>query len=278
MSIFRKLAWYFRLEWRRYLIGIIGLLLTAIVAIIPPRIIGNMVDGIHGQTMTGRLLALDLTWVTVAAVVQYGTRYIWRNAIWGGAAHLEQLLRNQLFSHFMQMDRVFYQKYRTGDLMAHATNDLEAIQRVAGGGILQFADAIITGGTTLIAMMALVNWRLTLLAILPFPLLALVSWYLGQKIHRAFGESQAAFSRLNNKAQESISGIKVIKALGQDDADVADFDQQVAHTIDINRRVNRLDSLFDPAITLIISISYVATIVLGGLFVTHQVITIGNLV
>lgn len=178
----------------------------------------------------------------------------------------------------MQMDRVFYQKYRTGDLMAHATNDLEAIQRVAGGGILQFADAIITGGTTLIAMMALVNWRLTLLAILPFPLLALVSWYLGQKIHRAFGESQAAFSRLNNKAQESISGIKVIKALGQDDADVADFDQQVAHTIDINRRVNRLDSLFDPAITLIISISYVATIVLGGLFVTHQVITIGNLV
>lgn len=278
MSIFRKLAWYFRLEWRRYLIGIIGLLLTAIVAIIPPRIIGNMVDGIHGQTMTGRLLALDLMWVTVAAVVQYGTRYIWRNAIWGGAAHLEQLLRNQLFSHFMQMDRVFYQKYRTGDLMAHATNDLEAIQRVAGGGILQFADAIITGGTTLIAMMALVNWRLTLLAILPFPLLALVSWYLGQKIHRAFGESQAAFSRLNNKAQESISGIKVIKALGQDDADVADFDQQVAHTIDINRRVNRLDSLFDPAITLIISISYVATIVLGGLFVTHQVITIGNLV
>ncbi|MCT3570356.1 ABC transporter ATP-binding protein [Levilactobacillus brevis] len=278
MSIFRKLAWYFRLEWRRYLIGIIGLLLTAIVAIIPPRIIGNMVDGIHGQTMTGRLLALDLMWVAVAAVVQYGTRYIWRNAIWGGAAHLEQLLRNQLFSHFMQMDRVFYQKYRTGDLMAHATNDLEAIQRVAGGGILQFADAIITGGTTLIAMMALVNWRLTLLAILPFPLLALVSWYLGQKIHRAFGESQAAFSRLNNKAQESISGIKVIKALGQDDADVADFDQQVAHTIDINRRVNRLDSLFDPAITLIISISYVATIVLGGLFVTHQVITIGNLV
>ncbi|WP_203637334.1 ABC transporter ATP-binding protein [Levilactobacillus wangkuiensis] len=278
MSIFRKLSWYFRLEWRRYLIGVIGLLLTAIIAIVPPRIIGNMVDGIHGQTMTSHLLLLDLLFVTLAALAQYGTRYIWRNAIWGGAARLEQLLRNQLFGHFMKMDRVFYQKYRTGDLMAHATNDLEAIQRVAGGGILQFADAIITGGTTLIAMMALIDWRLTLLAIIPFPLLAVVSWYLGQKIHRAFGESQAAFSRLNNKAQESISGIKVIKALGQDDADVADFDAQVDRTIGINRRVNRLDSMFDPAITLIISISYVATIVLGGLFVTHNVITIGNLV
>jgi len=278
VSIFRKLSWYFRLEWRRYLIGVIGLLLTAIIAIVPPRIIGNMVDGIHGQTMTSHLLLLDLLFVTLAALAQYGTRYIWRNAIWGGAARLEQLLRNRLFGHFMKMDRVFYQKYRTGDLMAHATNDLEAIQRVAGGGILQFADAIITGGTTLIAMMALIDWRLTLLAIIPFPLLAVVSWYLGQKIHRAFGESQAAFSRLNNKAQESISGIKVIKALGQDDADVADFDAQVDRTIGINRRVNRLDSMFDPAITLIISISYVATIVLGGLFVIHNVITIGNLV
>lgn len=278
MSIFKKLAWYFRLEWRRYLVGVIGLLLTAIIAIIPPRIIGNMVDSIHGQTMTRSLLVWDLILVAGAAIAQYATRYVWRNAIWGGAARLEQLLRDRLFRHFMRMDRTFYQRYRTGDLMAHATNDLEAVQRVAGGGILQFADAIITGGTTLIAMMALINWRLTLLAIIPFPFLAGVSWYLGQKIHRAFAKSQAAFSRLNNKAQESISGIKVIKALGQDQEDVADYDHQVAQTIDINRHVNRLDSLFDPGITLIISISYVATIVLGGRFVLDGTITIGNLV
>ncbi|WP_125547694.1 ABC transporter ATP-binding protein [Levilactobacillus lindianensis] len=278
MSIFRKLAWYFRQEWRVYLTGIVGLLLTAIIAIIPPRIIGNMVDGIHGQTMTGKLLVIDLSLITVAALAQYATRYLWRNAIWGGAAKLEQLLRNRLFDHFMLMDSVFYQRYRTGDLMAHATNDLEAIQRVAGGGILEFADAIITGGTTLIAMMMLIDWRLTLLAIIPFPFLALISWYLGHKIHKAFGASQEAFSRLNNKAQESISGIKVIKALGQENADVADFDSQVDRTIKINRRVNRLDSLFDPMITLVISISYVATIVLGGLFVVNHTITIGNLV
>lgn len=278
MSIFKKLAWYFRLEWRRYLLGVLGLLLTAIIAIIPPRIIGNMVDSIHNRTMTGTLLVLDLLIVAGAAFAQYATRYLWRVTIWGGAARLEQLLRDRLFRHFMRMDRTFYQRYRTGDLMAHATNDLEAIQRVAGGGILQFADAIITGGTTLIAMMALINWRLTLLAVIPFPFLAGVSWILGQKIHRAFGRSQAAFSRLNNKAQESISGIKVIKALGQERADVADYNQQVARTIQINRHVNRLDSLFDPGITLIISISYVATIVLGGTFVLQGTITLGNLV
>ncbi len=127
-------------------------------------------------------------------------------------------------------------------------------------------------------MMTLIDWRLTLIAVVPFPLLAVVSRYLGKKIHVAFRASQAAFSRLNNKAQESISGIKVIKALGQENADVADFNDQIDQTIKINRHVNVLDSLFDPAITIIIAVSYAATIVLGGMYVTDHVITIGNLV
>ena len=278
MSIFLKLGWYFRREWKLYLAGVIGLILTAIIGIVPPRIIGNVVDGIDQHTLTARSLTVYLAIIAVAAIGQYLTRYLWRNAIWGGAAGLERTLRERLFWHFMKMDATFYQTYRTGDLMAHATNDLTAIERVAGGGILQFADSIITGGTTLIAMMMLIDWRLTIIAVVPFPLLAVVSWYLGQKIHVAFRASQAAFSRLNNKAQESISGIKVIKALGQEKADVKDFNQQIDQTIKINRRVNILDSLFDPAITFIIAVSYAATIVLGGLYVTHHVITIGNLV
>ncbi|ETY73311.1 ABC transporter ATP-binding protein [Lactiplantibacillus fabifermentans] len=278
MSIFVKLGWYFRREWKLYLAGIIGLILTAIIGIVPPRVIGDVVDGINQHKLTMHQLFVYLAIIAVAAVGQYVARYLWRNAIWGGAAGLERTLRERLFWHFMKMDATFYQKYRTGDLMAHATNDLTAIERVAGGGILQFADSIITGGTTLIAMMTLIDWRLTLIAVVPFPLLAVVSWYLGQKIHVAFRASQAAFSRLNNKAQESISGIKVIKALGQEKADVQDFNDQIDQTIKINRHVNVLDSLFDPAITLIIALSYGATIVLGGLYVMHGTITIGNLV
>ncbi|MFB9768612.1 ABC transporter ATP-binding protein [Lactiplantibacillus modestisalitolerans] len=278
MGIFLKLGWYFRREWKLYLAGVLGLVFTAIIGIIPPRVIGNVVDGINQHRLTARSLAIYLGILVAAAVGQYLSRYLWRNAIWGGAAGLERTLRERLFWHFMKMDATFYQKYRTGDLMAHATNDLTAIERVAGGGILQFADSIITGGTTLIAMMALIDWRLTLIAVVPFPLLAVASRYLGKKIHVAFRASQAAFSRLNNKAQESISGIKVIKALGQEKADVADFNDQIDETIKINRRVNFLDSLFDPAITLIIAVSYAATIILGGLYVTHGIITIGNLV
>lgn len=278
MSIFVKLGWYFKQEWKIYLVGLFGLLLTALVGIVPPRIIGVLVDAIHNGKLSGKSLAILLGVLTVAAIAQYGARFMWRTAIWGEAAKLERVLRNRLFRHYTEMDLAFFQKYRTGDLMAHATNDLSAIQRVAGGGILQFADSMITGGTTLIAMVTLIDWRLTLIAIIPFPLLAVMARYLGTKIHIAFRDSQAAFSRLNNKAEESITGIKVIKGLGQQKEDIDDFNDQVATTININRRVNRLDSLFDPMTTMIIALSYVVTIVYGGYLVTSGAITIGSLV
>lgn len=278
MSIFIKLGWYFKQEWKIYLIGLFGLLLTALVGIVPPRIIGVLVDTIHNGKLSGQSLLVLLGVLTLAAFAQYGARYMWRTAIWGEAAKLEKVLRNRLFKHYTEMDLEFFQKYRTGDLMAHATNDLSAIQRVAGGGILQFADSMITGGTTLIAMITLIDWRLTLIAIIPFPLLAVMARYLGTKIHIAFRDSQAAFSRLNNKAEESITGIKVIKGLGQQQEDMDDFNNQVATTINVNRRVNRLDSLFDPMTTMIIALSYVVTIVYGGYLVTNGSITIGSLV
>ncbi|MFD1126552.1 ABC transporter ATP-binding protein [Lentilactobacillus raoultii] len=278
MSIFIKLGWYFKQEWKIYLVGVFGLILTALLAIIPPRIIGVLVDAIHNGKLNASHLMILLIVLTAVAFAQYGSRYMWRTAIWGEAAKLEKVLRNRLFWHYTQMDQAFFQRYRTGDLMAHATNDLSAIQRVAGGGILQFADSMITGGTTLIAMVSLIDWRLTIIAVIPFPLLAVMARYMGAKIHIAFRESQAAFSRLNNKAEESITGIKVIKGLGQQKEDMADFDQQVAQTININRRVNRLDSLFDPMTTMIISLSYVITIVYGGYLVTTGQITIGSLV
>ncbi len=278
MSIFKKLNWYFKREWKYYSMGLLGLLLTALLAIIPPRLIGVLVDAIHGGKLDLSRLTILLGVLFVVAVGQYGARYLWRTEIWGEAAKLEAILRTRLFWHYMQMDQNFFQKYRTGDLMAHATNDLSAIQRVAGGGILQFADSIITGGTTLIAMISLIDWRLTLIAIIPFPLLAVMARYLGNKIHIAFRESQAAFSRLNNKSEESISGIKVIKSLGQEKEDMKDFNGQVDKTIKINRRVNVLDSLFDPMTTMIIALSYVVTIVYGGHLVVTNQITIGSLV
>ncbi|NSS77247.1 ATP-binding cassette domain-containing protein [Enterococcus faecalis] len=278
MSIFKKLGWFFKQEKKSYIIGVFSLMMVALVQLVPPKVIGVVVDEIVNKEIR---LTKIIMWVALligAGLAQYLFRYIWRMHIWGSAARLEKELRTQLFHHFTKMDSIFYQKYRTGDLMAHATNDLNAIQNVAGAGILTFADSVITGGTTIIAMVLFVDWRLTLIALLPLPLLAVTSRVLGSKLHDAFRDSQAAFSAINDKTQESITGIKVIKTFGQEKEDLADFTEKIDDAIVKNKRTNFLDALFDPFITLIIGVSYVLTIIIGGRFIMEGTISLGQLV
>lgn len=278
MSIFRKLGWFFKQEKKHYLIGVFSLFAVALVQLIPPKVIGIIIDEIADQNISMQIIALWIGVLIIAAFLQYLFRYIWRMNIWGSAARLEKELRQRLFAHFTRMDSLFYQKYRTGDLMAHATNDLNAIQNVAGAGILTFADSVITGGTTIIAMVLFIDWRLTLIALIPLPLLAVTSRILGSKLHDAFRDSQEAFSSINDKTQESITGIKVIKTFGQEKQDLEDFQEKIDDAIVKNKRVNFLDALFDPFITLIIGLSYVATIILGGRYVLDGTISIGQMV
>ncbi|MET2100772.1 ABC transporter ATP-binding protein [Enterococcus faecalis] len=278
MSIFKKLGWFFKQEKKSYIIGVFSLMMVALIQLVPPKVIGVVVDEIVNKEIR---LTKIIVWVALligAGLAQYLFRYIWRMHIWGSAARLEKELRTQLFHHFTKMDSIFYQKYRTGDLMAHATNDLNAIQNVAGAGILTFADSVITGGTTIIAMVLFVDWRLTLIALLPLPLLAVTSRVLGSKLHDAFRDSQAAFSAINDKTQESITGIKVIKTFGQEKEDLADFTEKIDDAIVKNKRTNFLDALFDPFITLIIGVSYVLTIIIGGRFIMKGTISLGQLV
>lgn len=278
MEIFKKLGWFFKQEKKSYIVGIISLIAVAVVQLAPPKIIGVVVDAIAKNKLTAKNLTMWVSILVVVAISQYIFRYIWRTNIWGSAAKLEKLLRKNLFHHFTSMDHVFFQTHRTGDLMAHATNDLSAIQNVAGAGILTFADSFITGGMTIIAMIVFVDWRLTLIALIPLPLLAVMSRVLGSKIHVAFRDSQASFSTINDKTQESITGMKVIKTFGQEKEDIADFQEKIDQAIVKNNRVNFLDALFDPAITIIIGVSYVLTIIVGGRFVMSGEITIGQLV
>lgn len=278
MSIFRKLDWFFKKERKAYLIGVTALVLVALVQLIPPKVVGIIIDEIADHNIQMKVIVFWIVILLLAALGQYVFRYVWRMNIWGGAARLEKDLRRQLFDHFTKMDHVFYQEHRTGDLMAHATNDLNAIQNVAGAGILTFADSFITGGATIVAMILFVDWRLTLIALLPLPLLAVTSRVLGSKLHDAFRDSQEAFSDINDKTQESITGIKVIKTFGQEKEDLEDFQKKIDQAIVKNRRVNFLDALFDPFITVIIGISYVITIIVGGRFIMQGTITIGQMV
>lgn len=278
MGIYKKLGWFFKQEKKAYITGVLFLFLVAIIQLVPPRIVGVIVDEVGQGTLTLKRLIQWLSILVIAAIGSYLFRYIWRVNIWGTSAKLERILRTRLFNHFTEMDNSFFQKYRTGDLMAHATNDLTAVRNVAGGGILTLADSVITGGTTIIAMALVVDWRLTLIALIPLPLLAIASRVLGSKLHERFRGAQAAFSNMNDKAQESISGMKVLKTFGQEDEDVEEFRQKTKQVVAENRKVYKIDSLFDPTITFIMGISYVLTIIMGGRYINSGTITIGELI
>ncbi|EEJ73023.1 ABC transporter ATP-binding protein [Lactobacillus ultunensis] len=278
MNIFSKLGWFFKQEKKRYIVGITFLALTSLANLVPPRVLGLMADQLDKGHISWGQYGMLIIAVLAAAFVLYILRYFWRKQIWGGAAELERQMRSKLFDHFMIMDRTFYQRHRTGDLMAHATNDVSAIQNVAGDGVLTLVDSLIMGLSTMIAMIVFVDWRLTIVALLPLPFLAWSAKHLGDNLHNAFDKSQAAFSRLNNKTQESISGIKVIKTFGQSEQDTNAFDKMVDDTIKINKKVFIWDSLFDPLGTIIIGLTYTITIIYGGLLVSDKILSVGQLV
>ena len=278
MSIIQKLWWFFKLEKRRYLVGIVALVLVSVLNLIPPMVMGRVIDAITSGQLTQQDLLLDLFYLLLAAFGMYYLRYVWRMYILGTSYRLGQIMRSRLFEHFTKMSPAFYQTYRTGDLMAHATNDINALTRLAGGGVMSAVDASITALVTLLTMLFSMSWQMTLVAILPLPFMAYATSRLGRKTHKAFGESQAAFSELNNKVQESVSGIKVTKSFGYQADELKSFQAVNELTFQKNLQTMKYDSLFDPMVLLFVGSSYVLTLLVGSLMVQKGQITVGNLV
>lgn len=278
MSIIQKLWWFFKLEKRRYLVGIVALVLVSVLNLIPPMVMGRVIDAITSGQLTQQDLLLNLLYLLLAAFGMYYLRYVWRMYILGTSHRLGQIMRSRLFEHFTKMSPAFYQTYRTGDLMAHATNDINALTGLAGGGVMSVVDASITALVTLLTMLFSISWQMTLVAILPLPFMAYATSRLGRKTHKAFGESQAAFSELNNKVQESVSGIKVTKSFGYQADELKSFQAVNELTFQKNLQTMKYDSLFDPMVLLFVGSSYVLTLLVGSLMVQEGQITVGNLV
>ena len=277
VKIFLDLSWFFKQRKKQYLIGILMLMFVAFLQLLPPKIIGIIVDEIDQGTLTIVFLTKWLGILAVAAASMYILRYYWRIMIFGSSILLARQLRERLFRHFTKMSPSFYQKKRVGDLMAHATNDLSAVQQTAGSGVLTLVDSITTGGFVIAAMAFTINWKLTLIALLPLPLMAILTSYYGKLLHQRFRYAQEAFSHLNDKTQESISGVKVIKTFGQEKEDTEDFVNLSQEVVEKNIRVAKVDSLFDPTISLIVGMCFFLSIVFGTRFILAGEMTIGDL-
>lgn len=270
--------WYFKQEKWRYIGGIVMLAFVSLGLLVPPKVVGLIVDHIEEGTITEEILWKYAAVLISIAIGIYVLRYIWRILIFGSAVKLAMLLRNRLYEHFTKKSQEFYQKRRVGDLMAHSTNDLQAIQQTAGDGVLTLVDSLMMGGFTLIAMATTISWKLTLVSLLPLPIMAWATNKYGTMLHKRFHSAQEAFSTLNDKVQESISGTRVIKAFGQEKDDIDSFSDLSKDAVRKNMAVARVDSLFDPTISLIIGFSFFLAVGYGSILVTRNELTIGELV
>ncbi|MFM4703569.1 ABC transporter transmembrane domain-containing protein [Aeromonas bivalvium] len=277
MSVFLRLGWFFKEQWRRYLIAISLLAVVAVLTAIPPKVVGWVVDGIGSGRLDQASLTTYLLGLLALGITIYLLRYVWRVMLFGASYRLAYVLRNRLFVHFTRMSPDFYQRHRTGDLMAHATNDIQAVEMTAGEGVLTLVDSIMVGALVLTIMCSQYSWQLTLLSLLPLPVMAYFMNRFGKQIYKAFKAAQGAFSRLNNKTQEALSGVRVLKSYAVESLEDQGFAALTREAGERNMAVARIDAKFDPVIYLCIGCSYFLAVAGGSALVLQDELTLGEL-
>ncbi|MBB6695087.1 ATP-binding cassette domain-containing protein [Cohnella xylanilytica] len=277
-TVLRKLGWFFKLHWRRYTIAIVLLTVVGVMDVIPPKLVGYTIDGIHEGTLSDGRFFEVLAWWAGLTVGGYLITYVWMYQLFGGAFVLERLLRKRLMRHFLKMTPTFYERNRTGDLMARSTNDLWAISNTAGFGILTLIDSSLFMLTILFMMAVLISWKLTLAALLPLPIMAILMTTFGRKIHDRFMKAQDAFGELNDQVLESVSGVRVVRAYVQEEADRDRFHAKTNEVLNKNIAVAKIDALFEPTNKVLVNLSYIIGLCFGGYLVFRGEITLGELV
>lgn len=277
-SVLFKLKWFFAENWKRYTIAISLLMVTNVIEVVPPWLLGESIDAIYQQTLTSKLLLTFLLALLGVTILNYLSNFVWQYQLFGGAYVIEKQLRSRLMKQFLRMTPSFYEKNRTGDLMARATNDLKAVSTTAGFGILTLIDSSLYMLTILVTMGILVSWKLTLVALLPLPILAIIMQILGKRIHEKYMKAQDAFGDMNDGVLEAVAGVRVIRAYVQERASEKQFADMTEDVYSKNMEVEKIDALFNPITKILTGVSYMIGLGYGAYLVSQQEMTLGDLV
>lgn len=278
LSVLSKLSWFFKENWKRYSVAVILLTIAGILDVLPPKIVGMAIDSIQLGTMSQTLILKYIGALVAITAITYAITYIWMYQLFGGAFLIERKLRTNFMQHLLKMTPAFFEKNRTGDLMARATNDLKAISVTAGFGVLTLVDSSIFMLTILFTMGFFISWELTLFSIVPLPIMAMLINLYGKKIHARFTAAQDAFGELNDRVLESVSGVRVIRAYVQEKAEEQRFHNLTEDVYRKNIEVAKIDSLFEPTIKILVGLSYLIGLGYGAYLVFQQKLTLGELV
>ncbi|MBN1434879.1 ABC transporter ATP-binding protein [Candidatus Fermentibacterales bacterium] len=258
-------------------VGIVALIGVDGLQLIIPKIMQYAVDALARGMATPRQL-----WLAGAAIVLVSLgmgicRFGWRFFIIGSSHRIERDLRQDLYDHLQSLSPQYYDKTRVGDLMAHATNDLQAVRMATGMAALASIDAIILAAAS-ISIMVTMDLRLTLLTLIPLPLLSLMMLRFGKLVHSRFTAVQEAFSRLTDKAQESMSGVRVVKAYGDEISEESYFSEKANDCVVENVRLVRIWGLFGPIIGALAMASTAILLGAGGRMVIYGEVSLGEFV
>ncbi|HGS5386373.1 TPA: ABC transporter transmembrane domain-containing protein [Vibrio parahaemolyticus] len=277
MRIFWQLRWYFRQKWKHYVGSILLFAVISALQLVPPKAVGVIVDGVVDNTLETNTLIMWLLGLIVLLFTIYGCRILWRIWLFGASWELGTILRNRLYRHLSTQPPRFFERYKTGDLMARGTNDVRNIVMTAGEGVLTAADSVITGIAVLIIMVTQVSWKLTVMALLPMPFLAVIIFFIVRILHQRFRVAQEAFSSMSDMTQESLNGVRMLRAFGLENQEQQRFEDVVDDTGAKNIAVARVDARFDPAIQLTIGLSFLLSMAAGAYLVDKGEITLGDL-
>ncbi|OFA04481.1 ABC transporter transmembrane domain-containing protein [Duganella sp. HH101] len=250
---------------------------VAILSIWVPRKVGAMIDGLAGHTLGGDALLREIGALLLIGAGIYFLRVAWRQILYGAAYRLGVSLRTRLYTRLTLQGPAFYQRQRTGDLMALATNDIDAIEMAAGEAMLAGFDGALTLVMVLGVMLLGVDWRLACIALLPFPLMAWAFWYISGHIHTASTDSLKRFSALNDHVQETLSGVRTLRALGLEQRSAAQFGELAQHASNASLRAQVWEAAYEPAVGLTLTAAGGLTLGLGGYLVWQHQLTIGAL-
>lgn len=277
-SVLKNLGWFFRREKRRYTVGLVLLIVAGIAELAPPRLLGNAIDEIVNGSISWTSLTQYILMILGMLVFIYFITYIWMRELFGGSNLVERLLRSRFMAHLLRMTPPFFERNRTGDLMARATNDLRSVAQTAGFGMLTLTDSTIFLAVIFIAMSTIISLKLTLAAIIPLPFIALAMSIYGKVIHQRYTVAQDAFGDMNDQVLESVAGIRVIRAYVQERNDEQRFESITNDVYEKNLAVARVDAFFEPTIRLCVGISYAIGLAYGIYLVFHNELTLGELV
>ncbi|MCC7008605.1 MAG: ABC transporter ATP-binding protein [Acidobacteria bacterium] len=261
---------------RSFLIGLACVPLATALSVASPWVLKYVVDGLT-EGVERRQLALYAAALLALSLADGAFRYVMRTYLIGASRQIEYELRNDFFAHLERLPQAYFHAHRTGDLMSRATNDLAAVRMMAGPAVMYFTSTAF-GFVAAVSVMCWIDVRLTLLALMPLPAVAIGTRYIGRAIHDRFEAIQAQLADMSAVVQEALAGVRVVKAYRQESAELARFSEANDAYVARNRGLIRLQAAFFPSLSLFFGLSAVALLWFGGRDVVTGRITLGDFV